>query len=92
MTEIAFATDFIVDRTAHGPHRPTPGSFVTVPSDTPASEPGAVPRRASGWRAAVESAVGTAFSAAVAVAMVTGLAGVGTASVVVGAASALRAR
>ncbi|WP_420751798.1 hypothetical protein [Rhodococcus sp. O3] len=92
MTEIAFALDFIDTPTDRRPRpvAPTrlPGAHLPIPAlDYAPPSP-----RTSGFRAVVESAVGTAFSATVAVAMLTGLAGAGAASAVAGAATALRAR
>ncbi|UYP17428.1 hypothetical protein OED52_12000 [Rhodococcus sp. Z13] len=94
MTEIAFVTDFVTDGTGARPYRARPTGSPAVPpvALAPVGSPFvASPRRGAGRRL-VESTIGTAFSLAVTAAMVTGLAGAGTASAVAAAASALRSR
>ncbi|MGV9747401.1 hypothetical protein ACWDTG_21185 [Rhodococcus zopfii] len=95
MTEIAFATDFIADRTDRRPLRVAQAGFPVAHAPIApiaAIDPAPSTSHATGLRAVVESAVGTVFSATVAAVMVTGLAGAGAASAVAGAAGALRSR
>lgn len=84
MTEIAFAADYIDDRADRRPLRVAPARSAATHAPNSTMESALTPRPPSGLRAVVESAVGTAFSATVAVVMVTGLAGAGAASAVAG--------
>lgn len=85
MTEIAFATDFIADRTDRRPLHVAQARFPVAHAPIAAIDPAPSTSHATGLRAVVESAVGTVFSATVAAVMVTGLAGAGAASAVAGA-------